>query len=87
MKYDFDVEAMQMMENSFHVYTDGLLGYVMDEPGFEDFETESGEHYCGCEVCDVREIFAFLVPRILDLYEQKLIWKVVDDEVSALQEG
>ena len=87
MNYDFDVEAMEMLENSFHVFTDGLLMHVMDEPGFEDFQTASGEPYCGCEVCDVREIFAFLIPAVLHLYEQKLIWKVVDDEVSTLQEG
>ena len=36
---------------------------------------------------DVREVFAFLVPRILDLYRQELIWKVVDGDVPALQEG
>ena len=87
MNYDFDVEAMEMLENSFRVYTDGLLMHVMDEPGFEDFQTASGELFCGCEVCDVREVFAFLVPRILDLYRQELIWKVVDGDVPALQEG
>lgn len=35
----------------------------------DDFETLSGEPFCGCITCYTREQLSFLVPRILDAYK------------------
>lgn len=31
----------------------------------QDIDTESGQPFCGCETCDIREILAYATPRIL----------------------
>lgn len=34
-----------------------------------DFETLSGQPFCGCDVCYIREQLFFLVPRIIEAYK------------------
>jgi hypothetical protein len=52
------------------VYSDG--GYTLDEDGYMEFDhdlnTESGIAYCGCNVCETREMLAFATPRIIEGY-------------------
>jgi hypothetical protein len=51
----------------------GLEGYMMalydsvDEENSE-VETESGLPFCGCNVCEAREILTFIVPRAIKGY-------------------
>lgn len=43
-----------------------------DDPEEQEFdpllETESGIVFCGCNVCEYREILAYTTPRIIDGY-------------------
>lgn len=34
-----------------------------------DFQTLSGQPFCGCDVCYIREQLFFLVPRIIEAYK------------------
>ena len=43
-----------------------------------DFETLSGQPFCGCDVCYIREQLFFLIPRIVEAYKTGKI--VVNDE-------
>lgn len=47
----------------------GLTEYTLDCMNSIDsgkpFTTLSGEPYCGCPTCDVRETLAYVVPRVL----------------------
>lgn len=63
-------EPMKEVERGFTDYMEALASYIYDEDDgdYENFETESGFAYCGCEDCSNREIFAYLMPRFLDLY-------------------
>jgi len=36
----------------------------------DEFETLSGQPFCGCETCYVREELFFLVPRIIEAYKK-----------------
>ncbi len=63
-------QPMQEVERGFNDYMEMLAISIYDEDEAvnENFETESGYAYCGCEDCSNREIFAYLMPRFLDLY-------------------
>jgi hypothetical protein len=39
----------------------------------EPFETLSGQAFCGCNVCEYREILTFLIPRIVYAYKEGLL--------------
>lgn len=49
------------IETDLGAYLDALAASLDDEA----IETMSGVPYCGCDVCLVREILAFVVPRTL----------------------
>lgn len=69
--FDWDVEAMEFLELQYEEYIDRLFASLNDDEGLDD--TESGIFFCGCETCYVRETFAFLMPRFIDLYSKGLI--------------
>jgi hypothetical protein len=48
-----------------------------EEP--EDFETLSGEPFCGCGTCYVREQLFFLVPQIIKAYKEGKIVLTEDE--------
>ena len=63
-------EPMKQVERGFtdYMYTLAESLFEEDQGSTEFVETESGYAYCGCEDCEKREIFAYLMPRFLDLY-------------------
>lgn len=68
---DWDAEAMEFLELQYEEYIDRLFASLGDDGGLD--ETESGLWFCGCETCYMRETFAFLMPRFIDLYKKGLI--------------
>lgn len=72
--YEWEPTDMGSVEVGFHDYMDRLMFEVMEGYGEEGpSDTESGFPFCGCDTCVVRESMAFLMPRIIDLYDQGLI--------------
>ena len=61
-----DFEWAKMLENAFSFYMEAVRDSVDDD---EEYETLSGDFYCGCETCDVRETLFFLVPQIIRAYK------------------
>lgn len=54
------------LEGGLEEYMGQLSALLYDEDEVaEDFETLSGEGYCGCSTCEVREILSFVVPRAI----------------------
>ena len=41
-----------------------------DDPEWEDFDTESGILFCGCNVCEYREILSYITPRVIKGYKE-----------------
>jgi hypothetical protein len=62
---------MEMLEIEFEAYMEELFAGIINEDEVD--ETLSGYGFCGCDTCATRETFAFLLPRLLDLYEQGYI--------------
>jgi hypothetical protein len=85
--YDWDEAELKDLEESYVRYMDQLTEYVMGE--IDDVEIESTDPFCGCDVCWTRETLAFLMPRILDLYQSGHIWNRkqhgVKESVDGLQ--
>ena len=72
-----DFQWSQDLENEFTTYMANCESTIDAEfyegTEFEienDFETLSGQPFCGCETCYVREELWFLVPRIIDAYKK-----------------
>jgi hypothetical protein len=65
------VEWAKKLHSDFEQYMGQCwnLAYDEDEATSEEFETLSGQPYCGCRDCEVREIFTFLIPRIIEAYK------------------
>lgn len=61
----WDEKPMQELGDRYQEYQNSLHEAIYEDV---DVETVSGFPYCACEVCDIRETFAFLMPRFLDLY-------------------
>lgn len=77
--WEWDPNDMMVVEQGFHAYMDQLMTEVMEGYGEEGpMDTESGFPFCGCDTCVVRETMSYLMPRVLDLYEQGLIQKVTN---------
>lgn len=53
----------------------------IDGEEVENFETLSGEPFCGCSTCYTREQLFFLVPKIIKAYKEGKI--VMTDEENA----
>lgn len=54
-----------------------------DDPEWEDFETESGISFCGCNVCEYREILSYIAPRVIRAYLEKKI--ILTEELEETQ--
>lgn len=65
--YEWDELPMLRLEKMYEEYMDGLYDTLYNEPE-QDAETETGIAFCGCETCSIRETFAFLMPRFIDMY-------------------
>lgn len=65
-----DELAVKRVEEMLGNYLDYLQNSV-DEEG--DHETITGEVYCGCDTCYMRETLALLVPMIAELLEAKAV--------------
>lgn len=73
-----DFEWAKMLENAFTFYMDAVRDSVDDE---EEYETLSGDFYCGCETCDTREIMFFLVPQIIRAYKLGKVVLLNDEDL------
>lgn len=76
MEFDhLDEEWAKKLELDLEEYMGQLSAYLYDEDEVpEDFETLSGQAYCGCSTCEIREILALVVPRsIQGLIEGKVL--------------
>ena len=65
-----DQDWAQALEIGVEAYTDMLLEAVFEGTEDEIGETLSGDPFCGCNTCFWRETLYYLVPRIIEGYEQ-----------------
>lgn len=66
-----DQEWAKQLESDFEDYIwscEASLDNEEDEEG-NPYETLSGEVFCGCQTCYVREQLFFLVPKIIHAYK------------------
>jgi hypothetical protein len=64
-----DTEWAKTLEVNLEDYMGQLSAYLYDEDEVpEDFETISGQPYCACSTCEIREILFFVVPRAIQGY-------------------
>lgn len=75
---DWNPEGMFKVEAGLTHYLDQLQTFMLDGQS-DSFETESGEPFCGCDVCFTREVMAYLVPRIARLVKEGDIWWPTDN--------
>lgn len=57
-------ESFERIENGLHDYRFELASALLDD---QDIDTESGQPYCGCDTCEVRELLAYITPRLVPL--------------------
>jgi hypothetical protein len=77
-----DFQWSQELENKFTDYIsncESLIEWDFYNDTEPEFETLSGQPFCGCETCYVREQLFFLVPRIIEAYKKGQI-VVPEDE-------
>ena len=73
MRYVHDNEAWaKTLEEEFETYMYACQDSV-DQEIDEEFETVSGEPYCGCSTCYNREVIMFLMPRMIDAYKNGIL--------------
>jgi hypothetical protein len=65
-----DTEWAQELQHGLEEYLMSLYDAVYAEDDFEDSDnaadnTESGISFCGCNVCEGREILSYVTPRII----------------------
>jgi hypothetical protein len=60
---------MENIEEKFDEYQDVLFS-ILEEEGEEIKETLSGEPFCGCNTCHMREAIVFLAPHIIRGYRE-----------------
>ena len=65
-----DFHWSQELENEYTTYMANCESQIDAEDDKEEFETLSGQPFCGCETCYVREELFFLVPRIIAAYKK-----------------
>jgi hypothetical protein len=65
-----DQEWAHDLEKGVEAYTDMLFEAVWDANDDEISETLSGEPFCGCSPCFWRETLFYIVPRIIQGYEE-----------------
>ena len=86
MKFEIrDPEWAQELQNNLEEYMMGLYDSIDAKEGTPEAEkaneTESGIPFCGCNVCEGREILSFTAPRIIRGYLDKKVgfFEVGDD--------
>jgi hypothetical protein len=62
--YINDIDWAQKLQYDVEQYTDGLFESI-DADDDENYETVTGQPFCGCNTCLWREALAFVTPRIL----------------------
>jgi hypothetical protein len=70
-KSNFSIEDeawAQQLEREYEEYMWSCESAVDGEEP-DDFQTLSGQPFCGCNTCYTREQLFFLTPRILDAYK------------------
>lgn len=73
MPKDFNVtdqEWAHELETGVEAYTDMLFESVWDGEEDDSADTLSGEPFCGCAQCFWREALFYLVPRLLEGYNE-----------------
>ena len=65
-----DLEWSTELEKGVETYTDMLFEAVWEGEEEEVPETLSGEPFCGCSTCFWREALFYLVPRLLEGYNE-----------------
>ena len=79
-EYQWDEAPMMIMEQGYMMHMENLFTQIMEgteDGGTEVLDTESGEPFCGCEICEVRETLAYLVPRVVGLYRDGFLREAV----------
>ena len=88
MKFEIrDPEWAQDIQNGLEQYMMGLYESIDADEGTPEAEkgneTESGIPFCGCSVCEGREILSFTAPRIIRGYlDKKLGFVEVGDDFA-----
>jgi hypothetical protein len=72
------------LEVGLEEYMGQLSALLYDEDELaDDFETVSGEGYCGCSTCEIREILSFVVPKAIQGYlDGKVMIEIKDNPDS-----
>lgn len=65
-----DVDWSMQLEKGVEDYTDMLFEATWEGGDDEVTETLSGEPFCGCSTCFWREALFFLVPRLIEGYNE-----------------
>lgn len=76
-----DEQWARDLEQNFEEYLGDCVDSVDSD---EQFQTESGEMFCGCSGCYTRESIMWLMPRIIDAYREGIIEE--NAEVAKLSE-
>ena len=87
MKFQIaDPEWAANLQTDLEQYMMGLYDSVDAEPDSPEADphTESGIPFCGCNVCEGREILSFLSPRIIKGYLENKILMVDADEAEII---
>lgn len=76
------------LQNGLEEYLDTLREthyQTVENNGFDvEIETESGISYCGCSVCEYREILSYTTPRIIKGYLESKVLLVEGHNVNGL---
>ena len=76
MKFEIaDPEWAANLQTDLEQYMMGLYDSIDAEPDTPEADpfTESGIPFCGCNVCEGREILSFLTPRIIKGYKENKV--------------
>lgn len=65
-----DQDWAHELEMGVETYTDSLIEAIWEGEEGEEPETLSGEPFCGCSTCFWRETLHYLVPRLLEGYNE-----------------
>ena len=90
--YEWDEEPVRFLERGLEEYLDSLFESVLEGSNLDDeVETKSGDMFCGCEVCFIRESIAFVLPQVVTMWERGQIrrrnkGKVLND-LHLVQDG
>lgn len=73
LRFEWDEDAMQVIERELEDL-ENLLGAIVYDSA--ELEPPTGMAYCGCDVCQRRELLAVVMPLLLDAYDQGRIRRV-----------